>query len=228
MRGEPGPAFGGFAIHNRQIIPIRDSVTDILHSPGRPLTTGPAFVQFDPAQMRAWVVARRDKVIARWLSEVTKRLERRPRQLVELLENFYDTFVRILPEVLGPYRRRVRPLWHETANLYGEFAAQRGLVTGEVIEEFQVLRVSLIRVLYAEPLTPPDLVPALREVLRLNQFVDQGVTHACIGYTDSLFSTLVEGPGVPESLTEEVLTGVARQLEGIRGRFRDIVGAGRV
>ena len=173
--------------------------------------------------MQAWVVARSEKIVARWLSEVTKRLERRPRRLVDLLGDFCETFVRILPEVLGPYRRRVRPVWQEAANLYGELAAQRGLVAGEVIEEFQVLRVSLIRVLYAEPLTPPDVVPAMREVLRLNRLVDQGVTHACIGYTDSLFSATVAGTGVPESVTDELLDRVAGRLGEIRREFRDIV-----
>ncbi|MCY4648126.1 MAG: hypothetical protein OXE73_14770 [Gammaproteobacteria bacterium] len=177
--------------------------------------------------MQAWVVARSEKIVARWLSEVTKRLERRPRQLVELLGDFYETFVGILPEILGPYRRRVRPVWQEAANLYGQLAAERGLVAGEVIEEFQVLRVSLIRVLYAEPLMPPDVVPGMREVLRLNRLVDQGVTHASIGYTDSLVSALVAGPGVPESVTEELLTRVAERLHAIRSEFRDIVGSDR-
>ena len=185
--------------------------------------TEPALVQLDPVEMQAWVVARSEKISARWLSEVTKRLEQRPQRMVELLGNFYDTLVRILPEVLGPYRRRVWPAWRETANLYGEFSAQRGLSAGEVVEEFQVLRVSLIRVLYAEPLMPPNVVPAMREVLRLNRFVDQGVTHACIGYTNSLFSALVAGSGAPESVTDELLARVERQLDGIRGKFRDIV-----
>ena len=194
-----------------------------MHPPG----TGPSLVQLDAGEMQAWVVARSEKIVARWLSEVTKRFERRPQQLVELLRDFYETFVSILPAILGPYRRRVRPVWQEAANLYGELAAERGLVAGEVIEEFQVLRVSLIRVLYAEPRMPPDVVPGMREVLRLNRLVDQGVTHASIGYTDSLVSALVAGPGVPESVTEELLTRVAEQLHAIRSEFRDIVGSDR-
>ncbi len=177
--------------------------------------------------MQAWVVAGSDRIVARWLSEVTKRLERRPERLLELLEDFYATFVRILPEILGPYRRRVRQVWQEAANLYGELAAKRGLAAGEVIEEFQVLRVSLVRVLYAEPLMPPHVVPGMREVLRLNRLVDQGVTHASIGYTDSLVSALVAGPGVPESVNEELLIRVSEQLRAIRREFRDIVGDGR-
>ena len=193
----------------------------------QPPGAGPSLAQLDPVEMQAWVIARSDKIVARWLSEVTKRFERRPQQLVELLRDFYETFVSILPEILGPYRRRVRPVWQEAANLYGELAAERGLVAGEVIEEFQVLRVSLIRVLYAEPRMPPDVVPGMREVLRLNRLMDQGVTHASIGYTDSLVSALVAGPGVPESVTEELLTRVAEQLRAIRSEFRDIVGSDR-
>lgn len=193
----------------------------------QPPGTGPSLAQLDPVEMQAWVVARSDRIVARWLSEVTKRFDRRPQQLVELLRDFYETFVSILPEILGPYRRRVRAVWQEAANLYGELAAERGLVAGEVIEEFQVLRVSLIRVLYAEPRMPPDVVPGMREVLRLNRLVDQGVTHASIGYTDSLVSALVAGPGVPESVTEELLTRVAEQLHAIRREFRDIVGSDR-
>ena len=177
--------------------------------------------------MQGWVVARSEQIVARWLSEVTKRLERRPQELVDLLGDFYETFVRILPEVLGPYRRRVRPMWQEAANLYGEFAAQRGLVAGEVIEEFQVLRVSLIRVLFADPVMPSDVVPGMRELLRLNRLVDQGVTHASIGYTDTLFSTLVGGSGVPESMSEDLLARVAEELNRIRGRLLKVVGADR-
>ena len=174
--------------------------------------------------MQAWVEAKSEKIVARWLSEVTKRLERRPRWLVELLGDFYETFVGILPAILGPHRRRVRPVWREAANLYGELAARRGLVAGEVIEEFQVLRVSLIRVLYAEPLMPPAVVPGMREVVRLNRLVDEGVTHATIGYTDSLVSALVAGPGVQESVTEALLVRVAEHLHALRGEFREIVG----
>ena len=174
--------------------------------------------------MQKWVAAGTEQVVSRWLSEVTKRLERRPEQLVALLRCFYETFTRILPEVLGPSRRRVQPVWREAARLYGEFGAQRGLAAGEVIEEFQVLRVSLIRVLFANPLMPPNVVPAMRELLRLNRFVDQGVTHASIGYTDTLFSALVAGSGVSESMSEELIVRVDEELEGIRARFRTIVG----
>lgn len=193
----------------------------------QPPGTGPSIGQLDALEMQAWVTASSKQIVARWLSEATKRFERRPRRLVELLGDFYETFVAILPEILGPHRRRVRPVWRRAANLYGELAAERGLAAGEVIEEFQVLRVSLIRVLYADSRMPPDVVPGMREVLRLNRLVDQGVTHASIGYTDSLVSALVAGSGVPESVTDELLTRVSEQLHAIRSDFRDIVGGDR-
>jgi hypothetical protein len=180
-------------------------------------------MQLDPVEMQQWVVARSDQVVSRWLSEVTKRLERRPTRLVALLRRFYETFVDMLPEVLGPYRRQVRPMWQEAARLYGEFGAKRGLAAGEVIEEFQVLRGSLIRLLLSDPLMPPDSVPALREVLRLNRFVDQGVSHASIGYTDTLFSTLVSGTGVPESMSDELVVRVDEELSRIRSGFQETV-----
>ncbi len=209
----------------RRVAPnCRDPLTDTPHSSEQSLGAGTSFVQLDPAELQAWMIAMGEKIVARWRSEVAKRLEQPPGALVELLGDFYGTFVRILPEVLGPYRRRVRLLWQETSNLYGQLAAQRGLAAGEVIEEFQVLRVALIRALYAEPLIPPDMVPGMREVLRLNRLVDQGVTHASIGYTDSLVSALVAGPGVPESVTGELLARVAARLGEIRREFRDIVG----
>lgn len=196
-------------------------------TPSQSLATGASLAQLGPVEMQEWVLASSELVASRWLSEVTKRLERRPEQLVALLRRFYETFTHILPEVLGPYRRRVRPMWQEAASLYGKFGAQRGLAAGEVIEEFQVLRVALLRVLFADPLMPPYAVPALRELLRLNRFVDQGVTHASIGYTDTLFSTLVSGSGVPESMSEELIGRVREELDQIRARLRKTVGRDR-
>ncbi len=114
-------------------------------------------------------------------------------------------------------------MWQEAARLYGEFGAKRGLAAGEVIEEFQVLRGSLIRLLLSDPLMPPDSVPALREVLRLNRFVDQGVSHASIGYTDTLFSTLVSRTGVPESMSDELVVRVDEELSRIRSGFQETV-----
>lgn len=110
-------------------------------------------------------------------------------------------------------------LWRQTAELYGNVGAMRGLAAGEIIEEFQVLRDSLIRLLYADP--PPGGLPrvSLREVLRLNRFVDRGVTHASIGHTDSLFFAHFQGTGVPEKLTPDLVDEVRRQLSGIEVEY---------
>jgi hypothetical protein len=102
---------------------------------------------------------------------------------------------------------------------------RRGLAAGEVIEEFQILREGVIRLLYQEPPLEGRARLSLREVLRLNRALDAGVTHASVGHTDALFFSLFEGSGISDappaaSLMEEV----RNQLDGLRAELREVLG----
>lgn len=141
------------------------------------------------------------------------------------MRRFVDLFVTMLPANLGPYREQVEPLWLQASELFGQVAAQRGLAAGEVIEEFQILREALIRLLYAEPPTVGGARVSLRDILRLNGIVDRGVTQASVGHTDALFFALFQGSGVAESLDEELLAEIDDQLETVAREYRSVMGA---
>lgn len=134
----------------------------------------------------------------------------------ELVEAFLELFMELLPVSLGPLREQIEPLWLQTAELFGSFATQRGLAAGEVIEEFQVLREAVIRLLWADPPEAGSARTALREALRLNRVLDRGVTQASVGHTDALFFALFQGSGVSEHLTDDIRYEIREQLQGIR------------
>ena len=172
-----------------------------------------------------WLEERLDRLGKRWLHEVRTRAPAWDDELEALLGDFFDIMLRLLPATLGPYREQVEPLWVQTAELFGSTSAQRGLAAGEVIEEFQILREGIIRLLYAEPPVAGGARMTLRDILRINRVVDRGVTHASVGHTDALFFSLFQGSGVPESLDDEVVREVRSQLDGIRKAFGEIEAA---
>ena len=120
------------------------------------------------------------------------------------------------------FKDQVEPIWVQASELFGSMAAKRGLAAGEVIEEFQMLRDAVIRFLYAEPPVAGPLRISLRDLLRVNRFVDRGVTQASVGHTDALFFALFQGVGVSEGLTDETIAEVRSQLDLIRDEFRQV------
>lgn len=171
-----------------------------------------------------WLAARREPLRERWLATVHARRPGEPRSdgRDELLEAFFDLLLDILPHCLAPMRQHAEPLWDRTAVLFGSFAASRGLAAGEVIEEVQVLREAVIRMMYQDPPGLPRGARGLREVLQFNRIVDRLVTHASVGHTDALFFALFQGSGVPEALSDEVRYELRGQLEAIRAEFMDL------
>lgn len=139
-----------------------------------------------------------------------------------LTVEFFDLFLAMLPHGLRPFKEQVEPIWAQAAGLFGSMAAQRGLAAGEVIEEFQFLRAAVIRFLYAEPPVAGPLRISLRDLLRVNRFVDRGVAQASVGHTDALFFALFQGAGVSQGLTEENVAEIREQLDIIREEFRQV------
>jgi len=199
---------------------MRDIITDNLEYASPPAPPGGRRERrIEPREVARWLDARREVLVRRWYSEVVARVSEDDLLSRALLKDFFDFLALLLRDSMGPQREQVDVLWRQTAELYGNVGAMRGLAAGEIIEEFQVLRDSLIRLLYSDP--PPGGLPrvSLREVLRLNRFVDRGVTHASIGHTDSLFFAHFQGTGVPEKLTPDLVDEVRRQLSGIEVEY---------
>ena len=175
-------------------------------------------------ELSDWLEARLDRLSERWLGEVRGR-EADMSGINGLLDEFLDLLVAFLPAVLGPHREQVEPLWSQASELFGAMAARRGLAAGEVIEEFQVLREAVIRLLYQEPPLAGRARLSLREVLRLNRAIDRGVTHASVGHTDALFFALFEGSGVPDVPPDGQIVGEVRaQLRELRSELRQTLG----
>ncbi|MGD8320316.1 MAG: hypothetical protein PVJ02_07675 [Gemmatimonadota bacterium] len=179
----------------------------------------------NPSELADWLEERLPRLADRWLREVQSRYDEPSRGVNGLLEEFLTTLVSFLPGMLGPHRDQVEPLWLRASELFGAIAVRRGLAAGEVIEEFQILREGVIRLLYQEPPLEGRARLSLREVLRLNRALDAGVTHASVGHTDALFFSLFEGSGISDappaaSLMEEV----RNQLDGLRAELREVLG----
>ena len=133
----------------------------------------------------------------------------------ELLKRFLDLLSKLIPQAVGEHRALVAPIWKKAAELYGSLGAQRGLAAGEIVEEFQVLREAVIRLLFEMPPARFGVAFSRSDALHLNRFLDSGVTHASIGHTDALFFALFQGNGVPKVPTAQFVTEVEEQLKAI-------------
>lgn len=173
----------------------------------------------EPLDFSRWIEDRAHPLAERWLADLQGRDAVWNDGIQELVAGFLDLFLEILPACLGPLREQAEPLWLQAAELFGSLAAQRGLAAGEVIEEFQVLREAVIRLMWADPPAVSSSRTALRDALRLNKVLDRGVTQASVGHTDALFFALFQGSGVPETLTDDVRYELRHQLQTIRGEL---------
>lgn len=137
-----------------------------------------------------------------------------------VLRPFCRALVSFLPGMITPVRTEIIPLWSACAELFGSVAARRGLSAGEVIEEFQMLREVILRVVFEAG--PPESLPGLpfREVFLLNRAIDIGVTQSSVGHTDLLFFSLLHGSGAPEPLGPEERHEVLDQICELRDEGR--------
>lgn len=172
-----------------------------------------------------WVEHRIPFLKQRWHRELLAGYDPPPVGTNTLLEDFIDALLSFLPGLLGPHRDQVESVWIRCTELFGTVAAQRGLAAGEVIDEFQLLREAVIRVLYQDPPEGGRTRLSLRDVLRLNRAIDTGVTHASVGHTDALFFALFQGSGIPDAPpTSELMSEVRSQLDAMRNEVREILG----
>jgi len=177
-----------------------------------------------PAEFAAWVEERLPRLVGRWHREILSRYDN-AHGVNGLLEEFLTLLAGFLPALLAPERDQVEPIWIRASELFGAVAARRGLAAGEVIEEMQLLREAVIRLLYQDPPMAGRTRLSLREVLRLNRAIDTGVTHASVGHTDAMFFWLFEGSGIPDTPpTGELLEELRSQLDAIRADLVEVLG----
>jgi hypothetical protein len=116
----------------------------------------------------------------------------------------------------------VAELWLSACELHGVAAAERGLAAGEVVEELQHLRELLIRHLTEVTLRLPPR-QGMATVIRLNRFLDKGITRAVVGYTDALVRTLFDqnGVAVREEPGDDDITQRLQHLQDELKRIRE-------
>ena len=183
----------------------------------------------NPVELATWVEVRLPRLVQRWLREIHSRYDEPSKGINGLLEEFLTLLAGFLPALVGPHRDQVEPIWIRASELFGAVAARRGLAAGEVIEEMQILREAVIRLLYQDPPLAGRARISLREVLRLNRAIDTGVTHASVGHTDAMFFSLFEGSGIPDAPPTAKLMGELRtQLSALRDEFDEALGRERV
>ncbi|RMH22337.1 MAG: hypothetical protein D6701_01425 [Gemmatimonadetes bacterium] len=195
-------------------------MTDPMAEATRSLASPPADTTLP--DVRDWLLAHRPALSRRWRQQLLARQQDLGDDVRDLLFEFVDLLVDLLADALGPQRELTSPVYRQAGELYGQFAAIRGLAAGEAVEEVQLLREALIRELFSQPpvLSGADL--SLREVLRMNRFLDSVVTHTSVGHTDALFFALFRGSGVPDRPTEGLIAEVREQLDALRQELAEV------
>ncbi len=190
-----------------EIPPTRSSVKSEYPSPG---TTHPS----PSMHLGEWLELQRGFLTVFWFEEILHRVRMEP-EMERVLERFLQLLTRMIPGALDHRRSAVDPVWKRAAELYGSLGAQRGLAAGDIVEEFQIVREAVVRILFQAPPTRYGAAVSLSDALRLNRFLDSGVTHASIGHTDGLFFALFQGSGVSTVPTAKLVAEVEEQLESL-------------
>ncbi len=165
-----------------------------------------------------WLEVHRGFLAVYWFEEILHRVNMEP-EMERLLERFLRLLTRMIPGAFDHRRSAVDPVWKRAAELYGTLGVQRGLAAGDIVEEFQIVREAVIRVLFQAPPTRYGSALSLSDGLRLNRFLDSGVTHASIGHTDGLFFALFQGSGVSTVPTSKLVAEVEEQLESLEAEW---------
>ena len=165
-----------------------------------------------------WLESQRGYLANYWFDEISHRVSMEL-EMERILERFLNLLTRMIPGALDHRRSVVDSVWKRAAELYGTLGAQRGLAAGDIVEEFQIVREAVVRILFQAPPARYGSDLSLADALRLNRFLDSGVTHASIGHTDGLFFALFQGSGVSTVPTAKLVAEVEEQLESLEGEW---------
>jgi len=171
--------------------------------------------------LKQWLISQEPRIAERWYLELKAEAGRHGDEGAELLEGTVGQLVSFLPFCFGESREVGLEVWQQAAHLYGSLAVRRGLAAGEVVDELQLLRrvVLLLFLVDAPPGSAGDgsteAISPL-DLLALNRVLDLAVSRASIAYVDDLFFAHLQGSGVSEGITPELVEETARQLGGFR------------
>ena len=187
--------------------------------------------------LEGWLRHNESQIAVRWFQELRSGVEGGSDEGTKLLESMVNHLVSFLPPCFGMQRDLGMDVWQQAAHLYGSLAVRRGLAAGEVVEELQLLRNVILRLFLLDAPSPlegsnENAGPAGRgilplELLTLNRLLDMGVSRASIAYVDDLFFAHLQGSGVPEGITSELVEETERQLLGFEEELRNRSGAGK-
>lgn len=186
--------------------------------PSQPHTSAPSLPRVDE-----WLAGEVEALGTYWYREVVRRggvTEPAVRTILRDLTGFMASMV---PASVSVERKAVLDVCCRTAALYGSLGCLRGLAAGEVVEEIQILREAILRVVFSEPAVLIGADLKLREALRINRFVDELVTQASVSHTDDLFFQLLEGNGVPSTPTPDLLAEIKDQLKNLMIEAEDFL-----
>jgi hypothetical protein len=168
-----------------------------------------------------WLLSQESRIAERWYQELMTGSGGHGEEWTSLLKNMVFFLVSFLPPCFGERRDVGLDVWQQAAHLYGSMAVRRGLAAGAVVDELQLLRRVILRLFLVD--APPGQVEGSQsegiaplDLLALNQVLDLGVSRASIAYVDDLFFAHLQGSGVPEGITQELLEETERQLQGFR------------
>jgi hypothetical protein len=167
-------------------------------------------------ELKLWLVENDERIARRWRAGIRAKEGRSVGDGDGFLGYFLDNLIAFLSPCLGDQREAGEGVWQQATHLYGSLALQRGLAAGEVVEELQLLRGVILKLLLEDP--PEDWRHRgfQRDLLTLNDTLDLGVVRASIAYVDDLFFAHLQGSGVPDGVTSEVEAEMGLQLETFR------------
>ena len=168
----------------------------------------------DTHDLGDWLEVQRGFLARYWFEEILHRVSM-DQEMERILERFLNLLTRMIPGAFDHRRSAVDPVWKSAAELYGALGAKRGLAAGDIVEEFQIVREAVVRILFQAPPGRYGAALSLSDALRLNRFLDSGVTHASIGHTDGLFFALFHGSGVSTVPTAKLVAEVEEQLDAL-------------
>lgn len=172
-------------------------------------------------ELNRWLEENGRDIVSRWEAEIAGRGDGVETMEDTVLDSFLHHLVDFLSHAMGPTRAMARDLWEQVCYLYGSFALQRGLAAGEVVEEFHLLRETILKALLLGEGNQGPWEGWARDLLALNRILDAGMAQASIAYVDELFFAHLQGSGVPEGVSPEVEVEIERQLEALRKEMRE-------
>ncbi|MFH1764946.1 MAG: hypothetical protein ABIF09_12225 [Gemmatimonadota bacterium] len=173
-------------------------------------------------ELKLWLKDREEQIARRWRAGIRAREGRREGDGDGFLGLFLDSLISFLPPCLGDQRDAGEEVWQQATHLYGSLALHRGLAAGEVVEELQLVRGVILRLLLEAPPEDWENRGFQRDLLALNNVLDVGVVQASVAYIDDLFFAHLQGSGVPEGVASEVEEEMGRQLEAFRRELREL------